>query len=100
MIIPSKYPFWQVMTGYFCLGQVYRVAPDHYFDRTAAVQLASIVRELAQKDADGVVSAARFRDRIGTGRKLAILILEYFDRIGLTRRVGDTHRLRDDTLQF
>ncbi len=81
-------------------GQVYRVAPDHYFDRTAAAQLAGIVRELAQEDTDGVVSAARFRDRIGTGRKLAILILEYFDRIGLTRRVGDTHRLRDDTLQF
>jgi hypothetical protein len=31
---------------------------------------------------------------IGGGRKVAIHILEFFDRIGYTRRVRDTHVLR------
>ena len=36
----------------------------------------------------------RLRDRIGGGRKVAIHILEFFDRIGYTRRVRDEHVLR------
>jgi selenocysteine-specific elongation factor len=82
------------------MGRVYRVAHDHYFDRSAVAALADIVRELAREAPDGTVSAARFRDAIGTGRKLAIHILEYFDRIGLTRRVGDAHRLRGGSVDF
>ncbi|MBP7326875.1 MAG: SelB C-terminal domain-containing protein, partial [Alicycliphilus sp.] len=36
----------------------------------------------------------------GLGRKRAIQILEYFDRIGFTRRVADMHRLRGDCALF
>jgi selenocysteine-specific elongation factor len=71
---------------------VYPVAHDHYFTRRAVGRLAQIVRELEASDAGA--QAAAFRDRIDTGRKLAIHILEFFDRIGFTRRVGDNHRLR------
>lgn len=42
----------------------------------------------------GFVTAAAFRDATGLGRKRAIQILEWFDRIGHTRRVGDAHLLR------
>jgi len=38
-----------------------------------------------------------FRDATGLGRQRAIQILEHFDRIGLLRRVGDVHRLRQDS---
>ena len=81
-------------------GRLYRVAHDHYFERSAVAEMAGIVHRLARQTPGGGVSAAQFRDRIGTGRKLAIRILEYFDRAGLTRRVGDAHRLRDETLEF
>jgi selenocysteine-specific elongation factor len=81
-------------------GSVYKVAHDHYFDRDAVARLAGIVRELAADALEGAVTAAEFRDRIGTGRKLAIQILEYFDRIGLTRRLRDLHRLRDESLML
>ncbi len=40
----------------------------------------------------------RFRDRIGTGRKVAIQILEFFDRVGMSRRIGDSHRVFQDSL--
>jgi selenocysteine-specific elongation factor len=74
------------------LGEVYPVAHDHYFARGAVTQLARIIRDL---DAlQGGAEAAAFRDRIQTGRKLAIQILEFFDRIGYTRRVGDRHVVR------
>ncbi|MBT9613404.1 MAG: selenocysteine-specific translation elongation factor [Burkholderiales bacterium] len=79
-------------------GQTYLVAHDHYFTREAVEALADIVRELAE--AQGAASAAEFRDRIGTGRKLAIQILECFDRMGYTQRIGDAHRPRPGTTTF
>ena len=79
-------------------GQTYQVAHDHYFTREAVEELADIVRELAE--ARGAAEAAEFRDRIGTGRKLAIQILECFDRMGYTQRIGDAHRLRPGSTTF
>jgi len=77
-------------------GAVFPVAHDHYFSREAVVALAGIVR--AVEGEHGRVGAAEFRDRIGTGRKLAIHILEFFDRVGFTRRVRDSHILRQPAL--
>ena len=37
-------------------------------------------------------TAAQFRDKLDNGRKLAILILEFFDRHGITARRGDLRR--------
>jgi len=34
------------------------------------------------------------------GRKRATQVLEYFDRTGLLRRVGDLHYLRGDSTLF
>ncbi|MHB1351928.1 MAG: SelB domain-containing protein, partial [Thiobacillus sp.] len=72
-------------------GKVFQVAHDHFFTREAVLALAAVARELA---ADDALEAAVFRDRIGSGRKLAIQILEFFDRVGFTRRVRDRHQLR------
>jgi selenocysteine-specific elongation factor len=74
------------------VGDVALVAPDHFFALPAVRDLADIAAELAA--AHGVARAADFRDRIGTGRKVAIQILEFFDRVGYTRRVRDDHVVR------
>ncbi|HCU0834257.1 SelB domain-containing protein, partial [Pseudomonas aeruginosa] len=42
-----------------------------------------------------LIRPAEFRDRLGIGRKRSIQILEHFDRIGLTRRIGNDRRLRE-----
>jgi selenocysteine-specific elongation factor len=42
----------------------------------------------------GSVTAAEFRDRYKTSRKYAIPLLEYFDREGLTIRMGEVRRLK------
>jgi selenocysteine-specific elongation factor len=77
-------------------GELFLVAHDHYFARESVAELAEIMRGL--HDCDGEARAATFRDRIGTGRKVAIQILEFFDRIGYSRRVGDAHKVFNDSL--
>jgi selenocysteine-specific elongation factor len=82
----------QVLQQLVAMGEVFRVAHDHYFMQQSLEQLEAIVREIAAEH--GSVTAALFRDRIGTGRKLAIQILEFFDAGAITRRAGDAHYLR------
>jgi selenocysteine-specific elongation factor len=76
------------------VGEVTLVAHDHFFMTDAVQAMADIAGELAR--AHGAARAAEFRDRVGTGRKLAIQILEFFDKVGYTRRVRDDHVLRRD----
>jgi selenocysteine-specific elongation factor len=73
-------------------GELYPVAHDHYFTADAVSGLATIVAGLNAEQ--GAARAADLRDIIGGGRKVAIHILEFFDRIGYTRRVRDNHVLR------
>jgi selenocysteine-specific elongation factor len=74
------------------VGAAYPVAHDHYFSAAAVGALAATVAAIAARA--GVVRAADLRDAIGGGRKVAIHILEFFDRVGYTRRVRDAHCLR------
>jgi selenocysteine-specific elongation factor len=73
---------------------VYQVAQDHFFARAAVGRLARIARDI--EAATGSVRAGEFRDAIGLGRKRAIEILEFFDRVGYMWRAGDFHRVRLD----
>jgi selenocysteine-specific elongation factor len=79
-------------------GAVFQVVKDLYLHADTVANLAATVRELARRD--GMVRAAAFRDATGLGRKRAIQILEFFDRIGLLRRVRDEHLLRPGTQLF
>jgi selenocysteine-specific elongation factor len=74
------------------VGDVTLVALDHFFLTTSVAQLADIAAELSKQH--GAARAAEFRDRIGAGRKVAIQILEFFDRAGYTHRVRDDHVVR------
>ncbi|MCK6404558.1 MAG: selenocysteine-specific translation elongation factor [Rhodocyclaceae bacterium] len=75
-------------------GALYPVALDHYFSDEAVERLAGIVAGLCGQH--GAARAAELRDIIGGGRKVAIHILEFFDRIGYTRRVRDLRGTRDE----
>ncbi|HEJ7282692.1 selenocysteine-specific translation elongation factor [Serratia marcescens] len=78
------------------LGHVTAVVVDRYYLSRRIDQFAALIREL---DAErGGANAADFRDRLGVGRKLAIQVLEFFDRSGFTRRKGNEHLLRDGGL--
>ena len=72
---------------------VVEVAPDHFFRRETVEEMAQIAADIAAGQPDGQIAAAQFRDRLDNGRKVAIQILEYFDRRGLTLRRGDLRRI-------
>lgn len=79
-------------------GELHQVVKDLFYPVATMTRLAQLAREVGQRD--GEVKAASFRDATGLGRKRAIQILEYFDRVGLLRRVADSHRLRSDSQLF
>lgn len=81
-------------------GELHQVVKDLYYPNATIVRLAAIAREIGQGQGGGELTAASFRDATSLGRKRAIQVLEYFDRVGLLRRVGDVHKLRSDARLF
>ncbi|WP_371231053.1 selenocysteine-specific translation elongation factor [Pseudomonas sp. QE6] len=77
------------------LGQLHQVVKDLFYPEETLRQLAAHALHL--RDDAGIIRAAAFRDRIGIGRKRCIQLLEYFDRIGFTRRFGNERRIREDS---
>ena len=80
-------------------GELHQVVKDLFYPQATITRLAALAREVGAAQG-GEVTAALFRDVTQLGRKRAIQVLEYFDRVGLLRRVHDVHRLRGDTDLF
>ncbi len=71
---------------------IVKVATDLYFLSSCVDKVRNVLyKHLAEK---GEISAAAFRDLLGSSRKYTIALLEYFDREGLTLRIGDIRRLK------
>ena len=75
------------------MGRVDEVAHDHFFLRTTVAEMVGIIFDLSRTQPLGQFAAAQFRDRVDNGRKVAIQILEFFDRHGVTLRRGDLRRI-------
>jgi selenocysteine-specific elongation factor len=85
-------PLRRACKGFARLGLVVEMAPDRFFLRDAAVAIAESAHALAAETGDTGFTAAQFRDRVGCGRQVAIQVLEYCDRRGITARRGDLRR--------
>jgi selenocysteine-specific elongation factor len=85
----------QVLRKELILGSIYQVVRDLFYDAGRVHELAVLAAGLAHEHK--AIDAARFRDALGIGRKRTIQILEFFDRVGYTRRVRDLHVLREDS---
>ncbi|MEW6340827.1 MAG: selenocysteine-specific translation elongation factor [Pseudomonadota bacterium] len=77
-------------------GAVYQVVRDLFYHPDTVRELARLVASLAQEQG-GVLGASVFRDASGLGRKRAIQILEFFDRVGYTRFQRDLRFVRTDS---
>lgn len=73
------------------LGMVRQVAKNRFLLPGAVFELADIAESLGANGAS--FGAADFRDRSNIGRNLAIEILEYFDKVGLTWRTDNTRKV-------
>lgn len=77
-------------------GEILQLKPDRYIVRELAAGLAAAAASVAAAQVGGRFTAAQFRDRIGTGRTLAIHVLEMLDVAGVTRRIGDARLIARD----
>ncbi|WP_273824593.1 selenocysteine-specific translation elongation factor [Pseudomonas asplenii] len=77
------------------LGMLHQVVRDLFYPQATLQRMAELL--LRQAAASPIVQVAAFRDMLGIGRKRSVQILEYFDRIGLTRRVANQRHIRVDS---
>jgi len=68
-------------------GELTRVSEDLIFHRDAIAQIREGLG--AKLRENGSITVSQVRDLFGSSRKYSVPLLEYFDRIGFTRRVGD-----------
>jgi selenocysteine-specific elongation factor len=72
-------------------GRLVRVSPDLVVTPALLADAEAAVRRLGRPPG---LTVAVFRDALGTSRKFALPILEYFDARGVTRREGDVRFVR------
>ena len=73
-------------------GVLIKISETLYFDSESLNRLQQQVVAFIKKE--GEIDAPRFKTLSGLTRKFSSPILEYFDRIKLTIRVGDSRKLR------
>ena len=78
----------QVMDMMLSEGILIRLDPQIYIHSECYNKALETVYELIDKN--GQTTLAEFRDALGTSRKYAVALLEYFDNRKLTKKVGDT----------
>lgn len=74
-------------------GLVVRIAKNRFYLPETLRDLAEIAEKVAADADDHMITAAAFRDASDIGRNLAIEVLEFFNRVKFTRRVGDGHEV-------
>jgi len=84
----------QVLLKQVTRGAVHQLVRDLFYDSERVGELAEWVATLGR--ARDTITPADFRDATEVSRKRAIQILEFFDRVGYTRRVRNGHVLRAD----
>jgi len=73
-------------------GELVKVSADLFFAKAAVDAAAEAL--VAHLQREGEITASAFRDLIAASRKYGIPLLDWFDRSGLTIRVGDVRKLR------
>jgi selenocysteine-specific elongation factor len=77
-------------------GEVVRATENRFYLRGTLASFAAIASDVALKLPGGKFTAAQVRDHTDIGRGRAIEILECFDRLGITRRIGDLRIMSKD----
>lgn len=73
-------------------GEIVRVTTELYYLKDSIDRIKSDLYSYFENHEE--MSAATFRDILQSSRKYTIPVLEYFDRSGVTMRVGDVRKLK------
>ena len=69
------------------MGELHRISSQRYALAKQLYTLSDELVDLANREEE--LTVASLRSHFGLGRNLTVEILEYFDRIGFTRRLGN-----------
>jgi selenocysteine-specific elongation factor len=75
------------------MGLVIGVARNRFLLPAAIRELGIVAEALAKTAEDGMITAGEFRNAAGIGRNLTIELLEFFDRAGMTHRIGNARKI-------
>ncbi|HVD94832.1 MAG TPA: selenocysteine-specific translation elongation factor [Candidatus Limnocylindria bacterium] len=90
---PDRKVFWQnrhlqqALRFLIDQGEVVDISQDIVVLRDAAEEMRNAVAEFLSENGSG--TASQIRQKIGSTRRVIIPFLEYLDRMGVTRRIGD-----------
>ena len=84
--------FKRLMSSLFQQGKLVRLNIKVVYHKDAFQAAKDVVTGQLQKSKS--ITIAELKDKLGTSRKYSHAVLEYFDKIGLTKRVEDRHVLR------
>jgi len=74
-------------------GYTVQVSDRRYFTADAVDKLRQLVLKMCEDESLKNFTVADFRSYCGIGRNAVVEILEYFDRVGFTRREGSSRKI-------
>ncbi|MBQ3200861.1 MAG: SelB C-terminal domain-containing protein, partial [Clostridia bacterium] len=81
----------QVMDSVLTGGELVMLSPQICYSRAAYETVCAAAKaHFAQHD---TITLAELRDALSTSRKYALAALEYFDKVGITKKEGDFRKL-------
>ena len=81
----------QVLDSVLTGGELIMLSPQICYGRAAYERVCAAAKaHFAQHD---TITLAELRDSLSTSRKYALAVLEYFDKVGITKKEGDFRRL-------
>ena len=83
--------FKQVMDSVLSAGELVMLSPEICYHKEAYARACGAAK--AHFAENETITLAQMRDSLGTSRKYALAILEYFDKTGITKKEGDFRRL-------
>ena len=89
----------QLMQKLARMGQVHAVSDDYFALPQHMSELAACAQTLAQADPQRRLNIKSLRETTGISRHLSMPLIEFFDRIGFTKRSDDGRHVRRDAME-
>jgi len=78
------------------VGRLRQVSKAYFMLPKVVSRLAGEARQSATTHPEQLLTVGRFREATGVSRHMVMPLLEFFDRIGFTRRVKDGRHIRSE----
>ena len=78
------------------IGRLRRVSKAYFMLPSNVTAFADEARRIAQEHPEQILTVGRYRDATHISRHMVMPLMEFFDKIGFTRRFKDGRQIRSD----